>query len=1059
MSTTMQDAWEIERFGYKKASLAVKLRVLKALLEFQFDANVKFKNAINLAQANDLRGTPIGKDEFGNAYWYFIDDKCNIFIYEENSDDETWRLVASNREEFVQLIQRLKDRVPLAPPSDDIIDEEDSSNSQPAITLDTTPIVEDPKEAEDLKDEETTNKVASLKITLTNPDKDGVSEIVNKNEEEKQEEEETKPEVTSHSDSPLKITITTKSRKGTPKKLHNVRESTPEEVKPVEEVKEEIVAPKEESPEPEIPTPVKKGRGRGARKAKSPVKTPPKPPPVTKKQETPPKNPSKQRGGTARGGKRARRSGRNTRNHKASESDEVGSEVEEEVLHVRGEGSGAQNQAAVSFECSEVIEESVMYFHGEGSGYESLVGNPDPNDTNKDQAKATPVVKQSFFFGSPGCLKNRPMTAFGSSSLFSFGGQTTFGASSSLTKPTAELISKDLDEVDKDSSINLKSCNRFTTHKSLESLPVSKIGNTQNFEDIIDDDELLDDTKVTESKDSGCPNSENDIGSKSEPNNDHQMLNLESIPTPDEAPSLSEPSFTPPLTPPNPADASDNNDQTVNNVPPLPASPMSCDTDTNKDLETTNDVQTELHSELSISDIPLPEDSPQNVVNTVSEVAEPSTPKTNDVSVALSEIPLPEDELSRVSPSEIAPTKSEEALSEIPLPDDQHDETSDIPLPNEVSVNAPVADGVQPLSNDRKSELSGSLSYVVSQNSIEQGDEEANKLTSEPSPEMNAKDTTTTMFESATMPEEVSLSEIPLPPESSSDNTCPDIVESCEMNKFGDPQLANKIEEETLETPMKMLTNNPEPSISDVKDKISQENVEKKSEDVEPVTEIKEVSPISDEPLKTTNILKEKYTGLVPYDSEDSTSMSSVPEVAPTEMVQEKVSEVLVEKVQVKETLKVDVNEVAEDPAKSASEEQILDETSESDDNEKLTISEETNELSVNEPENLVEHSVEKEPTNDPQETIVFQPTAPQEEPNSAEDEANVLNIENSEDLSQKSSSDVNSQEQPEAIIDDSNEEVSEKSLKVNSETEFFQENQKAITDEIKSKDEEQLQK
>ncbi|KAK4883507.1 hypothetical protein RN001_006826 [Aquatica leii] len=104
-----QDAWEIERFGYKKARLSSKLRILKELLEIQFDYNTKFKNEVNKLSAEELRTQPLGRDRLGHIYWFQSDNSCQIRVYKEDLDEETWALVAKNREDLVNLITHLND--------------------------------------------------------------------------------------------------------------------------------------------------------------------------------------------------------------------------------------------------------------------------------------------------------------------------------------------------------------------------------------------------------------------------------------------------------------------------------------------------------------------------------------------------------------------------------------------------------------------------------------------------------------------------------------------------------------------------------------------------------------------------------------------------------------------------------------------------------------------------------------------------------------------------------------------------------------------------------------
>jgi remodeling and spacing factor 1 len=66
---------------------------LQALLEAQFDLNVKFKSAINKLTASELRLAPLGRDTDGQVYWAQQDGSLNIRIYQEDEEEQTWNLV------------------------------------------------------------------------------------------------------------------------------------------------------------------------------------------------------------------------------------------------------------------------------------------------------------------------------------------------------------------------------------------------------------------------------------------------------------------------------------------------------------------------------------------------------------------------------------------------------------------------------------------------------------------------------------------------------------------------------------------------------------------------------------------------------------------------------------------------------------------------------------------------------------------------------------------------------------------------------------------------------
>lgn len=41
-----------------------------------------------------LRSQPLGWDKLGTSYWVQFDRACNLRVYKEDSDEDTWEIVA-----------------------------------------------------------------------------------------------------------------------------------------------------------------------------------------------------------------------------------------------------------------------------------------------------------------------------------------------------------------------------------------------------------------------------------------------------------------------------------------------------------------------------------------------------------------------------------------------------------------------------------------------------------------------------------------------------------------------------------------------------------------------------------------------------------------------------------------------------------------------------------------------------------------------------------------------------------------------------------------------------
>ena len=134
-----------------------------------------------------------------------MDEKANIRVYLENTDDESWSVVASNREELAKLIEELKGNKPIRPFPKDLIDEDSSSNSRSSAKEDKLKVIEQKQEEQEYSIDNSASDEfpGSLKQTIR----------LVKKPETKSEEEETKPDETASVDEKNSPVVAQKKRR------------------------------------------------------------------------------------------------------------------------------------------------------------------------------------------------------------------------------------------------------------------------------------------------------------------------------------------------------------------------------------------------------------------------------------------------------------------------------------------------------------------------------------------------------------------------------------------------------------------------------------------------------------------------------------------------------------------------------------------------------------------------------------------------------------------------------------------------------------------------------
>ncbi|CAF1383480.1 unnamed protein product [Rotaria sp. Silwood1] len=104
----INDSEYLKTTGYLHADISLKIRIIKNLLESQFDLNQILKNSLIDKSACEIKSSPLGRDRFGVSYWFFMDKDCFVRLFREDIDiDRTWTNIAKNRDELENFIKIL----------------------------------------------------------------------------------------------------------------------------------------------------------------------------------------------------------------------------------------------------------------------------------------------------------------------------------------------------------------------------------------------------------------------------------------------------------------------------------------------------------------------------------------------------------------------------------------------------------------------------------------------------------------------------------------------------------------------------------------------------------------------------------------------------------------------------------------------------------------------------------------------------------------------------------------------------------------------------------------